>query len=988
MLTIRALKTQSGSKGGSGVPEYLTATHYYQDKDGQETVASAWFGAGAAALDLKGKPVGVEIMAKLAQGIGPGGERLRRNAGKKPEMVELKDRQGNVRLDDEGKPMLREVAQRIGWDMTFSAPKTVSVAFAAAEGELRDQILAAHHAAVERSLTWIESQAAETRRGKAGKDVHEAGMVISRHTHFAARPHDQHHDGTADMQCDPDLHSHCLAYNLGLDQKGKWGALETAEIYRQKMAVGALYRAELAAGLSRLGFQIEDEIHLDDQGKEQFRAFKVAGIPDELAAEMSGRRAQIETAMRESPELTAQEANLKTRQQKDEPPFEELTKQWRTHLDSFRMRHPELDMVATADELRTRPDELQATERLTPKQQKAQDAELLEKLHASKTVWTRHDLVQQIAERSAGRLDTKGILKECGAFLRRNDLAVIQPERIHDDERSGQLARRHRQVRYADQGVVAQELTMCEAVSSRKQEDKRVEPAKVVKAIDGMEKARGFQLSSEQKKAVAHLTQQRGAVQVLVGYAGTGKTTVSEAVVESHRSDGWGVLGAATGWDAAKKLEAEAGIPSHSIASMLQQLDKGKLKLGSKSLIIVDEAGMVGTPSMAALLGHAQRAGAKVILQGDPFQLQSVERGGAMRALMKETGAVELKSIRRQKHAEDTKTADLFYAVGGEELRTRAQNTAAGREILTRMEKRGQIRAHDDSTEALRHLVADYLSSKAPTSEKLIIAGKRNEVAALNAGVREGLRARGKLGQEHQIAVGFGTEGKTRPMGLAQGDDVRFGAKSKDLGVVNGSKARISGIERLKGGGHVIHAVIQSDIEKEQGRAIAFATRPLTVAEQAQHGRLPAFNALEHGYASTVHKSQGQSKAEVYHYAGDGGVSDRQLALVAFTRQKQAYTLYGTVESIYSAALDANVATDRLQMNALEEGLTGRSTLRPEGVATPQVGKAKMPEPQDALGKVLQRAGELFKQAVDRARGIVSEPAKQRKAQQRPSLQM
>ena len=133
MLTIRALKTQSGSKGGSGIPEYLTATHYYQNADGKEVVASAWFGSGAQALGLHRKAVDVEDMAKLAQGLAPDGTKLRRNAGEKPATIELKDRQGNARLDADGNPMTREVQQRIGWDMTFSAPKTVSVAFAAAE---------------------------------------------------------------------------------------------------------------------------------------------------------------------------------------------------------------------------------------------------------------------------------------------------------------------------------------------------------------------------------------------------------------------------------------------------------------------------------------------------------------------------------------------------------------------------------------------------------------------------------------------------------------------------------------------------------------------------------------------------------------------------------------------------------------------------------------------------------------------------------------
>ncbi|WP_395119856.1 MobF family relaxase [Rhodanobacter sp. FW102-FHT14D06] len=958
MLTIRALKTQSGSKGGSGIPEYLTATHYYQNADGREVVASEWFGTGAKALGLHRQSVTVEDMAKLAQGLAPDGTKLRRNAGEKPAVVELKDRQGKPRLDEEGNPITREVQQRIGWDMTFSAPKTVSVAFAAADGELRDQILEAHHQAVAKSLDWIEKQAAETRRGKAGVDVHDAAMVISRHTHFAARPHDQTFDGS-ESQCDPDLHSHCLAYNVALDANGKWGALETAEIYRQKLSLGALYRAELAAGMARLGFGIEDEIHFDDQGKEKFRAFKIAGIPDALAEEMSGRRGQIEQAMKADPSLSPQAANLKTRLQKDEPPFEELTQQWRAHLDSFRMRHPELNMPADAEALRQR--ERKPVER----DQAREDAEILAKLHETKTVWTRHDLLQQIAERNAGTLDAAGVAKACNAFVQRNDLHVIQPEKIHADERGEHLARRHRQVRYASQAVVEEERSMIESVKSRAAEDHRVSPDKVNQAITQMETSRGFRVSPEQRQAVEHLTQSPGAVQSLVGRAGTGKTTVSDAVVASHRAAGYDVIGCATGWDAAKKLEAEAGIPSHSIAALLKGLDDGKTKLTAKTLVIVDEAGMVGTPSMSALLRHAEQAKSKVILQGDPLQLQSVERGGAMRAITKAVGGATLSDIRRQKNTEDVKTAGLFYAAGGDELRSRGENAQAGREILARMEKRGQIRAFDDDAEAMRNLVADYLGSPTVANEKLIIAGKRADVTALNAAVREGLHARGRLGPDHVIQVAYGTEGKTRPMPLAVGDHVRFNAKEKKLGLVNGSRARIDAIEALEGGGHRIEATLISDIKKDDGRKVAFETRD--------------FSALAHGYASTVHKSQGQSKTEVYHYAGEnaGGVSDRQLSLVAFTRMKQSYGLYGTVDGIYGPALDANVVTDRLQMNALEEGLTGRTTKRPQVAEAP---KRETPDP------LFQRVATAFKEAWQRVHNPAPTPRQKQQQQRRGAV--
>lgn len=342
MLTITALKSTAKDGGAGGVTKYLTATEYFLDKDGKERSSSRWTGKAAAAFGLTGKNVDVVLMNKFAHGFGPKGEALRQNPGALPQTKPVLDREGNQRLDDRGKPMFANTGVRIGYDFTWSAPKSVSIAFAMADPVMRDKILAAHHQAVEKGIGFLETHAAETRRGNGSKDVIAAELLVSRHTHYSARPHekDWKQRGEHALEIDPQLHTHALFYGCCRGVDGNWGTLEPKEMFRWKKTAGALYRAELASALRELGFGIEDDIRLDKKsGRVKDRFFKIAGIPDDLTEQMSGRRKQILEHMAEHGG-SAQAANLATRRDKDEPSFGEMMSRWTGDLDIFRKENP------------------------------------------------------------------------------------------------------------------------------------------------------------------------------------------------------------------------------------------------------------------------------------------------------------------------------------------------------------------------------------------------------------------------------------------------------------------------------------------------------------------------------------------------------------------------------------------------------------------------------------------------------------------------
>jgi len=992
MLSIAAIRNTSADGSGGGMPAYLKATEYYLDKDGVEQSSAKWWGKGADALGLTGKPVSEELMDKLADGFAPDGTKLRQNAGRKPEFRPTLDRDGNQRMDDKGQPMGTWVGERVGFDLTFSSPKSFSIAFAAADPALRDRMLEAHHKAVETGLRVMELHAAETRRGKGSKDVIEVeGLLVSRHTHYAARSHDKV-DGVQGTGIDMQAHSHCLVYNSCMGSDGKWATLEPREMYAWKKAVGAIYRAELANGLREMGFGIEDDLRLDQNGKVKDRFFKVSGVPDELIRERSGRRQQIEAFMEEHPEASAQEATMATRAGKDEPTFGELVNSiWKDELNDWRARNPgqfPQDMRELLNRPLT-PEQVQEQQRLAKRSQRDVDKEILNELHETASVWSRKELTQAIAERSAGTLDAKGIIAEVSQFLGRNNLTLIMPEAIHSDDKGQKLARRHRAVRFADPKVVEQEQKLVRDALARKDEnDIRLDPKVVEKAIKKVEKERGFALSAEQRTAVDWVTGP-GTVAVVEGRAGTGKTTTSAPIIQAYQDSGYEIVGCATGWDAAKKLESESNstMTAHSIASLLVKLDQGKMHLRGK-LLIVDEAGMLGVPSLARLMEHAHAAGkdggagCKVLLQGDKLQLQSVERGGPLRLLAKELGSVDLRDIRRQKSQADRDTANMFYAAGGDELRSRGENQRAGEAILSRMEKRGQLQGYENKDMAKKYLVQDYMQSPLPAREKLIIAGSRADVTELNNLVRKAHQDRGELGPDMLVDVRNPRTDVKETLALATGDRVRFGKKDEELGIVNGTVAVVTGLTKQKDGRIKIEATIESDIKTQNGRKVTFTN--------------DQYAYLSHGWGGTVHTSQGQGKEAVFHLF-HRGMTDRQLSLVAFTRAKSSYAMYGAASEIYDRGIDASVATDRLQTNAMTEGLHGKTTqqvIRERADALEKQARdaqehsllpkpeleVKQPEPKREKDPMVVRAAHAFRAVRD----CLVEKARELRGEQEP----
>ena len=287
MLSIGAIT--SAAQGAS----YYERDGYYAKDDPEHKAASGWFGKGAEDLGLKG-PVDPEIFRQVLEGKVPDGS--------------------GTELGRRGKD--GEILHRPGRDLTFSAPKSVSIA-ALVGGD--DRIVEAHDRAVKATLDWVEKNVAETRMKDpaTGQMVRAGGQKIVAATF--------RHDTSRNL--DPQLHTHSVIANMVRDADGKWRSMANEKLYGSKMLLGALYRSELAASLTRLGYDIE-KTHADGR-------FEIAGVSRDTIEAFSTRRAEIEAAMEErglgtsgdNPRL-AERASLMTRAKKRDIDRGELRGVW------------------------------------------------------------------------------------------------------------------------------------------------------------------------------------------------------------------------------------------------------------------------------------------------------------------------------------------------------------------------------------------------------------------------------------------------------------------------------------------------------------------------------------------------------------------------------------------------------------------------------------------------------------------------------------
>ena len=390
----------------------------------------------------------------------------------------------------------------------------------------------------------------------------------------------------------------------------------------------------------------------------------------------------------------------------------------------------------------------------------------------------------------------------------------------------------------------------------------------------------GYTLSEEQSSALSHITL-GGDVSVLVGRAGSGKSYLMKAAREVWEKEGFSVSGIAVSGIAAKNLSDESGIASSTLFSFKQKMlyskEHERLSLSSRDILVLDEAGMVDANDMAVVVDIVKSSGAKLVLVGDPDQLQPIGVGAPLRALASRVGYVSMDNIRRQRDAGD-RAASLALSKNNVET---AIDHYTGRGAIHLIED-----GADNREASYGALINDWFAAwdqKTPESQ-LILAHRNVDVQALNQSARQQLIAAGYLAQSGSVVSAIRKE-QIVSLELATGDRLLFLRNHSSLNVKNGELATVVSVK-----GDTI--TVRRDGDKS---TLAFSTQD--------------YKDFDYGYAATVHKTQGVTLDRAFVYAGGAGWN-RHLAYVALTRHRDRVAVYASRED-YADISDLKTAFGR-----------------------------------------------------------------------------
>ncbi|MEO0373019.1 MAG: MobF family relaxase [Cyanobacteria bacterium P01_A01_bin.17] len=728
------------------------------------------YGQGAAALDLQGQ-IEPEQFRFIVDGFSADGQRkLVQNAG-----------------DEKRQP---------GWDLTFSAPKTVSVIWSQSDQETRWEIQQAQEAATRRALDWLEAESI-TRRGRGGHLKEPARLIVATFEH-----------GTSRAQ-DPQLHTHCLIMNAAVRGDGSTGAIESQQFYQNKMTAGALYRAELAKQLeARLGLQAIKQ-------KEKSNLFEIRGVDPALVEEFSKRRQAIEQALETGGHTSAKAAEiaaLDTREVKGHQARETLFAEWQKIGAAYGYQPPE-------SRIRYR------EKSTTTAALQAWSVEMLTDRNSS---FTERDLLRKMAEAAPGSgLGARDIQHAVRAYLQHSPIVC--------------LGRVREEIRYTTEDMLQLETSMLKQVADSAENISHPVRERLLTSIWEEFPT----LKAEQQAAVNHLVNAHGTIKVVEGWAGTGKTYMLNVAREAWARSGYQVYGAALSAKAASGLTDGANIHSQTLHSLLHRIQEGQLHLNARSVVVIDEASMVGTKQLASLISLTTKADAKLVLVGDSKQLQAIEAGGGFTKISEMLGAARLTEITRQ---------TIVWM--RQAVRDMIQGNA--KDVLEMYAQHGQLNVQETWNEARTALITAWKENGMTAPENnIILAGTNLDVFNLNQQAQEARQQAGLL-SENSVTVGGAS--------IRENDRVLFTRNNRTADVKNG---QLGTVKRIDG------KILSVQLDSGEVRTI----------------NTNSYDHIKLGYAMSTHKAQGDTRQRSYVLVG-GTMQDRELSYVQLSRSKAETSLF------------------------------------------------------------------------------------------------
>jgi conjugative relaxase-like TrwC/TraI family protein len=714
-----------------------------------------------------------------------------------------------------GEPLgLRAVGGRgavPGFDLTFSVPKSASLLWALGDAETSAAVTAATESALGAALDYLQREACWTRRGADAEFVKGNGFLAAGFRHRSSRAGD------------PQVHIHTLIANVTQGPDGKWTRLYHPAIYDHAKTAGYLFEAHFRADLSRrLGV-----------GWQEVRngIAEIEGFADDHLRAFSTRRQQILEAV--GPEASArskQVATLATRTAKEEGVTQEtLRERWNSKAQEIG-----LEVGRTLGRVRDSgaPDVART----------ASTCGVGRAVTTGVSHFDRRDVIQAVAGLARHGMDAAEVERAADAFLASEEVVTLGV--------SGKGER-----------FTTREVWEIERAALAKVEKMRSGDGSGASASLGAERviAERPTLKADQAEMIRRLLTDPGRVSVVIGEAGTGKTYAIVAAAEAWAREGVALRAAAPTWRAANVMRAE-GLAAQSTASLLAELDRGSGEgLERNSVLLVDEAGMVDSASVARLIDHADAAQARLVLVGDYEQLSEIEAGGLFRAIAERGDPITLDEVIRHRFDAEREGAKRIREGEGEQAIR-----------LYRSEER-VIVAPDP--EARREVMVNDWHQAHERGEDAVMIAKRNaEVDQLNELARAKMKAAGRLGAG-EVEVG----GRR----FAAGDEVITRVNDRKAAVYNRERWQVVEVDAAD------RRVVLRGLD--QARTVELGADYL-----AQVNPHSGATALQHAYAITTYSAQGTTVERAY-LAADASM-DKQELYVATSRSRGETLIYVTPE--------------------------------------------------------------------------------------------
>lgn len=872
----------------SAISSSAQASSYYEADDyyaGDGLSPSDWQGAGADALGLSGE-VERDQFREMLDGKMPDGQQL------------ATTRDGKVQ-------------HRPGWDVTMSAPKSVSI-MAEVAGDRR--LVGAHDRAVKSALVFAERHSAATR-------IRDGGIVERQQTDNLVVASFRHDTSRAQ---DPQLHTHNVIMNATRDADGNWRSLEPRALYQLQKAIGAVYRQELAVNVRELGYEIET-------GKDSL--FEIKGVSPQAIKAFSERAAQVEARLAERGQTreTAsaaekQIAALDTRAVKEEVNRADLVKDWRETADSAGFdQASRLALVAMAEMAAGKAEHapmLTAQGAITAHQAVAFAAE---KLGERQSVFSAADV-----EKEAGRFGLGTVTQtQIGAAMDRAMKDGALAPRTFIDKRGAEFGG------FTTASNIDNEQRLLRAAANGRGSVAAIQtPAQAAKAVARAALASEHPWTPDQQHAAKALLTSQNRVTAVQGYAGTAKTTtVLATVAREAQSQGHKVSALAPTASAARTLGEALGLRGETVAKHL--MTHAPVNTNGRSVWIVDEASMLSARDTATLLESAEKANARVILVGDVKQLGSVGAGAAF-AQLQDAGMATAKLAEIVRQTNPLTKEAVEASIQGDARRALDALDRGG----------GKIVALADPAERMKAMARDYaaLSPKDQRST-IVIDPSRTGRDALNAEIRTQLVASGRLTGEAVTMRTLESKGLTKAeardaRSYEVGDVVRFARDYRDKGIAKREAVTVTGVDPAKNavslekangqtvdwrprqwGASKSEAFTPGSVELMKGDRIEFTRNDRSLSrENGGRAQVVSVNAqdqtarvrldsgkfqtldltkssdqhLRHGYVQTAHAAQGRTAERVMIHADSRATNlvDQKMMYVGISRAKVSAAVY------------------------------------------------------------------------------------------------